>query len=120
MSAWRAWFERFLRASAGPSAIYAQEQVFRNIDVRRLLPAIGVPTLVLHRADDAIEPVGAGRCLAHEIVGATYVELSGGDHFPWAGDQGPLIAQVERFVRGAWREEQETFDTVLATILSPT
>lgn len=113
-----AWFERFLRASASPSAIYAQEQVFRDMDVRQLLPAIGVPTLVLHRTDDAVEPVGAGRYLAREIVGATYVELSGGDHFPWAGDQGgPLIAEVERFVRRAWREEQETFDRVLATIL---
>lgn len=112
-----AWFERFLRASASPSAIYAQEQVFRDMDVRQLLPAIGVPTLVLHRADDAVEPVGAGRYLAQEIVGATYVELSGGDHFPWAGDQDSLIAEVDRFVRRAWQEEQETFDRVLATIL---
>ena len=111
------WFERFLRASASPSAIYAQEQVFRDMDIRQLLPAIGVPTLVLHRTDDAVEPVGAGRYLAQEIVGAIYVELSGGDHFPWAGDQDPLIAEVERFVRRAWREEQETFDRVLATIL---
>ena len=87
------------------------------MDIRRLLPAIGVPTLVLHRADDAIEPVGAGRYLAQEIAGATYVELSGRDHFPWAGDQDSLIAEVERFVRRVRREEQETFDRVLATIL---
>jgi pimeloyl-ACP methyl ester carboxylesterase len=112
-----AWFERFLRASASPSAIYAQEQVFRDMDIRQLLPAIGVPTLVLHRADDAIEPVGAGRYLAQDIVRATYVELSGADHFPWAGDQDPLIAEVDRFVRRAWQEEQEAFDRVLATIL---
>ena len=112
-----AWCERFMRASASPSEIYAQEQVFRDMDVRQLLPAIGVPTLVLHRADDAVEPVGAGRYLSQEIVGATYVELSGGDHFPWAGDQDSLIAEVDRFVRRAWQEEQETFDRVLATIL---
>ena len=111
------WWERFLRSSASPSGLYAQEQVFRDMDIRRLLPAIGVPTLVLHRADDAIEPVGAGRYLAQEIVGATYVELSGRDHFPWAGDQDSLIAEVERFVRRVRREEQETFDRVLATIL---
>ena len=111
------WYDRFLRASASPSAIYAQEQVFREMDIRRLLPAIGVPTLVLHRADDAVEPVGAGRYLADEIPGADYVELSGADHFPWAGDQDALIAEVERFLRRVWREEQETFDRVLATIL---
>lgn len=115
-----AWFERFMRASASPSAIYAQEQVFRDMDIRQLLPAIGVPTLVLHRADDGVEPVGAGRYLAQEIVGATYVELSGADHFPWAGDQDSLIAEVDRFVRRAWQEEQEAFDRVLATISSPT
>ena len=57
------WWERFQRVSASPNAIYAQEQVFREMDIRRLLAAIGVPTLVLHRADDAIEPVGAGRFL---------------------------------------------------------
>ena len=111
------WWERFLRSSASPSGLYAQEQVFRDMDIRQLLPAIGVPTLVLHRTDDAIEPVGAGRYLGQEIAGADYVELSGVDHFPWAGDQNALIAEVERFVRRVRKEEQETFDRVLATIL---
>ena len=55
------------------------------MDIRRLLPAIGVPTLVLHRVDDAIEPVGAGRYIADAIHGARHVELPGGDHFPWGG-----------------------------------
>jgi pimeloyl-ACP methyl ester carboxylesterase len=53
-----AWWERFQRLSASPSALYAQEQVFRELDIRRLLPAISVPTLVLHRAQDLVEPVG--------------------------------------------------------------
>lgn len=52
------WCERFQRLSASPSARYAQEQVFRELDIRGLLPAISVPTLVLHRAQDLIEPVG--------------------------------------------------------------
>jgi pimeloyl-ACP methyl ester carboxylesterase len=111
------WWERFQRASASPSALYAQEQVFREMDIRRLLPAIGVPTLVLHRADDAVEPVGAGRYIAGQIAGADYVELAGADHFPWAGNQDALVAEVERFLGGVWQEEQETFDRVLATIL---
>jgi len=112
-----AWWERFQRLSASPSALYAQEQVFRELDIRRLLPAISVPTLVLHRAQDLVEPVGAGRYLAGEIAGAEYVELSGADHFPWAGDQDSLIAEVERFVGAVHGHEQETFDRVLATIL---
>lgn len=112
-----AWWERFQRACASPSANYAQNQVFREMDIRRLLPAIGVPTLVLHRADDGIEPVGAGRYIAGEITTADYVELPGADHFPWAGDQDSLIVEVERFVARVRREEQESFDRVLATIL---
>jgi class 3 adenylate cyclase len=111
------WWERFQRLSASPSALYAQEQVFRHLDIRQLLPAISVPTLVLHRAGDLIEPVGAGRYLASEIASAEYVELSGADHFPWAGDQDSLIAEVERFVATVHSDEQDTFDRVLATIL---
>jgi pimeloyl-ACP methyl ester carboxylesterase/class 3 adenylate cyclase len=112
-----AWWERFQRLSASPTALYAQEQVFREMDVRQLLPAISVPTLVLHRAQDMIEPVGAGRYLASEIPGAEYVELPGADHFPWAGDQQPLVSEIERFVDMVSSEEQETFNRVLATIL---
>ena len=112
-----AWWERFQRLSASPSALYAQEQVFREMDIRPLLPAISVPTLVLHRERDAIEPVGAGRYLAGEIAGAEYVELKGADHFPWAGDQHSLIAEVKRFVSRVRSDEQETFDRVLATLL---
>jgi pimeloyl-ACP methyl ester carboxylesterase len=111
------WWERFQRLSASPSALYAQEQVFRELDIRGLLPAISVPTLVLHRAQDLIEPVGAGRYLSSEIDGAEYVELAGADHFPWAGDQDSLIAEVERFVGTVRSDIQDTFDRVLATIL---
>jgi pimeloyl-ACP methyl ester carboxylesterase len=111
------WWERFQRLSASPGAIYAQEQVFRELDIRRLLPAINVPTLVLHRAQDMIEPVGAGRYLAREIAGADYVELLGADHFPWAGDQDSVVAEVQRFVDAVTSEEQETYNRVLATVL---
>lgn len=111
------WWERFMRLSASPNSIYAQEQVFREMDIRALLPAIGVPTLVLHRADDAIEPVGAGRYLAGKIPGAEYIELPGADHFPWAGEQDALLDEVERFVRRVRSDEEDTFDRVLATIL---
>ena len=112
-----AWWERFQRSSASPNGIYAQEQVYRDMDIRKLLPAIGVPTLVLHRADDEIEPVGAGRFIAGEIADAEFVELPGADHFPWAGEQEALIVEVERFLERVRSEEDEAFDRVLATIL---
>ena len=89
----------------------------REMDVRPLLPAMSVPTLVLHRTEDAVEPVGAGRFLAGEIAGAENVELPGVDHFPWAGDQDALISEVERFVGRVWKDEQDSFDRLLATVL---
>jgi hypothetical protein len=51
------------------------------------------------------------------LDGAEYVELAGADHFPWAGDQDSLIAEVERFVGTVRSDIQDTFDRVLATIL---
>ncbi len=111
------WWERYQRLSASPSAIYAQEKVFREMDIRHLLPAISVPALVLHRTDDQIEPVGAGRYIADQIAGAEFVELGGADHFPWAGDQEALVAEVRQFIDQVQREHEEEFDRVLATVL---
>lgn len=111
-----AWNCRFLRLAASRGAILAQERMFREMDVRSLLPVLSVPTLILHRAADAIQPVGAGRYLADAIAGATYVELPGADHLPWAGDQDALLVEVERFV-GALRSEEEIASSrVLATV----
>ncbi len=111
------WWERYQRLSASPSAIYAQEKVFREMDIRHLLPAISVPSLVLHRTDDQIEPVGAGRYIADQIAGAEFVELGGADHFPWAGNQEALVAEVKQFIDQVQREHEDEFDRVLATVL---
>ncbi|MDX6532476.1 MAG: hypothetical protein QOF68_220 [Gaiellales bacterium] len=113
----RAWWGKLQRLSASPSSIYAQELVFREMDIRRLLPAIGVPTLVLHRRDDQIEPVGAGRYIADVISNAQYVELEGADHFPWAGDQQALCDEVERFLTELRDEDEASLNRVLATVM---
>ncbi len=100
-----------------PGANLAQEKVFREMDIRRLLPAIGVPTLVLHRKDDQTEPVGAGRYVAQSIPGARYVELEGADHWPWAGDYAALVSEIERFVTDLREDEEFEQNHVLATVL---
>jgi hypothetical protein len=87
------------------------------MDIRRLLPAVGVPTLVLHRADDEVEPVGAGRYVSRAIPGARYVELDGADHWPWAGDQGALVGEIERCVTELHDDAQSERNRVLATVL---
>ena len=56
-----------------------------GIDVRHVLPTIGVPTLVLHRTGNPIT-VGHGRYLGRHIKGAKYAEFPGIDHNPWVRD----------------------------------
>jgi len=80
-----------------------------------VLPAIRVPTLVLHRRGDRAVNVRAGRYLAEHIPGARFVEMSGIDHLPWVGDANAIADEVEEFVTGV-RPEREV-DRVLATVL---
>jgi len=110
------WWLRFQRLSVSPNGIVAIERIFRDLDVRPLLPAIGVKTLVLHRIGDRIEPVGASRFIAEQISDAKCVELDGEDHMPWAGDQDALADEIERFIDDV-RGSEEISDRVLATVL---
>lgn len=112
-----AWWTRLQRVGSSPGAQLAQERVFREMDIRRLLPAVGVPALVLHRVDDEVEPVGAGRYVAKAIPGARYVELDGADHWPWAGDRASLVREIERFVTDLRDDEESERNRVLATVL---
>jgi pimeloyl-ACP methyl ester carboxylesterase len=61
-------FARLERAVASPGAILALMRANYEIDVSDLLPSIRVPTLILHRAGDALVPVEAGRYLARLAI----------------------------------------------------
>jgi predicted ATPase/pimeloyl-ACP methyl ester carboxylesterase/DNA-binding CsgD family transcriptional regulator len=110
------WWATYLRMSASPGAARAVRQMNNQIDVRPVLPAIGVPTLVVHRADDRTALVEEGRYLAAHIPGARYVELPGADHLPFAGDQDAVLDAIEEFLTGV-RPAAEP-DRVLATVLA--
>ena len=86
-----------------------------QIDVRDVLPTIGVPTLVLHRVGDRDVNVEEGRWIAAQIPGASYVELPGDEHLIWAGDVDAVVDEVEHFLTGT-RGHREP-DRALATIL---
>jgi class 3 adenylate cyclase len=111
----QARWARFERLGASPSAVIALMHMNSEIDVRHVLPAIRVPTLVLHRTGDARVNVGAGRYLAEHIRGARYVELPGVDHAIWLGEMDSVIDEVEGFLTGT-RPTHEA-DRVLATIM---
>src|SRR5215204_6702279 len=54
---------RFERLGASPSAVVALFRMNNEIDVRHVVPAIRVPTLVFHRTGDSRVNVEAGRYL---------------------------------------------------------
>ena len=113
--AFRSWWARFERLGASPSAVTTLMRMNSEIDIRGVLPAIHVPTLIMHRAGDARVNVAAGRYLAQHIDGARYVELPGKDHLFYAGDSQRIIDEIEEFLTGS-RSHSET-ERALATLL---
>ena len=111
-----AWYASFQRLAASPTSAEAIERICHEMDIRAILPTIGVPTLVLHREGDSIESVEAGRDVAARIPGARFVAFPGVDHHMWAGDQDALLDEIERFLASS-RDEEVEFDRVLATVL---
>jgi class 3 adenylate cyclase len=111
----RAWWARCERMGTGvdQGAGYMVEN-FRS-DVRALLPALTMPTLVLHRAGNRFIRLGAGQYLADNIEGATYVELPGEDHAFYVGDSDALLDEIEEFLTGS-RQSPEG-NVVTASIL---
>jgi class 3 adenylate cyclase len=111
----RDWWAAYLRLSASPSAALAFARMNTQIDIRHLLPAIRVPTLVMHRVGDLDMDVGGARYMAEHIPGARYVELPGDDHLAWVGDQDAILDEVEEFLTGMRRGPDP--DRVLATVM---
>ncbi len=111
---------RLLRQSVSPGAAAALWRMNRDIDVRHVLSAIRIPTLVLNRIGDLPNTVAGSRFLAEHIAGARHVELPGSDHAIHAGDPEPPLREIERFLtevsdeRG-WDEAEP--ERVLATVL---
>jgi hypothetical protein len=112
----RQWFANYRRLGGSPGAAMALYRMNREIDIRPVLSAIRVPTLVLNRAGDRAHLDGS-RFLAAQIPGAKFVELPGIDHFPFADDPAAdvLVDQVVEFVTGT-RPITDP-DRVLATVL---
>jgi pimeloyl-ACP methyl ester carboxylesterase len=109
------WWAHLLRNGTSPRGARALLRMYLDLDVRHVLPTIGVPTLVLHRTDERVAPVGAGRYIAERIPGARLVELTGDSHLPIVGDVEPILEEVEEFLTG--RPPVREPDRVLATVL---
>lgn len=115
--AFRRWWGRFERYSSSPGNALAFGQAHVQDDVRNVLPAISVPTLVVQREADSYREVGHGRYLASHIPGAKYVEVPGSDHLPYVGDQDAIVDEIEEFLTGVrpGADPQRVLATVLFT-----
>ena len=108
----REWFANWLRVGASPTAAYALNRAWYETDLREVLPAVHVPTLVLHRR--LMDQEEGARQVAELIPSARVLRVSGTDH--GLIFQSPEIPdEVERFV--AREVVPEVPDTILATVL---
>ena len=106
-------YARAASRAASPAAAASLTRMTAMNDIRHVLPAIRVPTLVLHRTDE--ELAAASRYLGEQIPGAKVVELPGNDHMPWLGDHERVLDEIEEFLTGV--RPHPAFDRVLATVL---
>ena len=114
-AAFARWWSAYLRRSASPSAAVALARMNTSIDVRGVLSAVHVPTLVMHRSGDRDASVAEGRYIAERIPGAKFVELPGEDHLWSAGDSDAIVDELEEFLTGA--RHSQARERVLATVL---
>ena len=112
---YRQWSATYSRLAASPGAVIAILRMNMDIDVRHILPAIRVPTLVAHRTDERVSSIDQARYLAAHIPGAELAEFPGIDHSPWIGDSDVILDRIERFL--AEVRDAAEHDRVLATIL---
>ena len=87
-----------------------------EVDARPVLRSIHVPTLVLNRIDDRMDPVDEARFIAGAIPGARLVELAGVEHWPFLGEMDRVLDELHRFITSI-RTEEAGLERVLATVL---
>ena len=95
------WFARLQRLAASPSRARTLLNATVDLDVRKTLPRIHVPTLVMHRSGDTAWDPRHSRYLAEHITGARHVELEGMDSLPFVGDSDAIVEEIEEFLTGA-------------------
>jgi pimeloyl-ACP methyl ester carboxylesterase/class 3 adenylate cyclase len=111
------WWAQYQRQSASPGMARAVAELASEVDIRDVLPAISVPTLVIHRQGDMLWPVEGARYISEQIEGAKFVEVEGIDHFPFVGDSEAIFSEIEAFLTGSQRlpEPERQLLTVMFT-----
>jgi class 3 adenylate cyclase len=110
----RRWFATSLRVGASPAVAYALNRAFEEIDLRDVLPAVRVPTLVLHRACDLVNARQDALEVASRIASPRVVQVSGGDYLEiYLSPE--IVDVVAEFVAG--EAVPDVPESVLATVM---
>jgi len=107
--------KRYMRAAGSPSAVAAYETMNSEIDIRPILRAIKVPTLIMNRTGDPAVSVEGSSDMAKRIPGARFIEYPGNTHSIMAIEPEKIIGDIQEFVTGVRQEVID--DRVLATVL---
>jgi DNA-binding SARP family transcriptional activator/pimeloyl-ACP methyl ester carboxylesterase len=116
----RQFWARLQTTSASPAAAAEFLRALSRVDVRRDLPAIIAPTLVLHATRDTNVPIESARLCNELIPGSRLVELDSDIHLIWLSDVVETITtEIEQFVRRTVvAAPDDTGRVVLATVLA--
>jgi class 3 adenylate cyclase/pimeloyl-ACP methyl ester carboxylesterase len=108
------WFRRCERLGTTPLHRQWRLRTAISLDLRSVLPAIRVPTLVcLQGAPMGNTPIGD--YVGNHIDGARVVRLPGDDRVFFAGDCRPFLDAIEEFITGEL--PTHALDRVLATVM---
>jgi pimeloyl-ACP methyl ester carboxylesterase len=111
----RASWARMERLAANPATLALMYPLSSELDVRPLLSAVRVPTVVVNHRDNPLIPPTQGRRVADKVPNAKYVEVSGRNmwHFvePWRDS----FHEIADFLIG--QHSNVIDDRVLATVL---
>ncbi len=119
------WYVPWCRASAAPGALAAESDAFGAVDVRDILSSIQAPTLVVGNTEERLADPIVTESSRNALVAQAGISGSRLIEPPWQGGaawhhwyaRGPaILAGVGDLISGI-REEQESFDRVLATVL---
>jgi class 3 adenylate cyclase len=108
------------RASASPRTLEAFIEAQGEVDIRQILSAIQVPTLLIHGSEAVPYRIEGARYMAERIPGARLLELAGQPLIPSAVGLQQALDETEAFLREAWESgawEAPEPDRVLSTIL---
>jgi class 3 adenylate cyclase len=108
-------WQRVARSSTNTATAAAQARMIVTADVRKLLPAVQAPTLVLYRSQDRFGGKPHARYLAEHIANAKVVEIPGADNLCFVGDTAAALGEIQEFLTGT--RDLPELDRVLATVM---